>query len=124
MQCRCRCSLRLRPAPCHGSAEPWHGSGAGREGLPPPDERHLGRHHRHEQHVGVERKPGHVGDGVAVANLDDGRTIQLSLPLDGYAGGSLDAALDEVRQRFGSKAVMRAVLLGRDEGFGPPLLPD
>ena len=62
--------------------------------------------------------------GIAVANLDDGRSIQLSLPLDGYPGGSLDAALDEVRERFGAKAVMRAVLLGRDEGFSPPLLPD
>jgi DNA polymerase-4 len=62
--------------------------------------------------------------GVAVSNLDDGRAVQLSLPLDGYAGGSLDAALDEVRERFGSKAVMRAVLLGRPEGFSPPLLPD
>ena len=62
--------------------------------------------------------------GVAVANLEDGRAIQLSLPLDGYAGGSLDAALDEVRERFGSKAVLRAVLLGRDEGFSPPLFPD
>lgn len=62
--------------------------------------------------------------GIAVANLDDGRAIQLSLPLDGYPGGSLDAALDQVRERFGAKAVMRAVLLGRDEGFSPPLLPD
>ena len=62
--------------------------------------------------------------GVSIANLDDGRSIQLSLPLDGYPGGSLDAALDEVRERFGAKAVMRAVLLGRDEGFSPPLLPD
>ena len=62
--------------------------------------------------------------GVSIANLEDGRAIQLSLPLDGYPGGSLDAALDEVRERFGAKAVMRAVLLGRDEGFSPPLLPD
>ena len=62
--------------------------------------------------------------GVAVANLDDGRSIQLALPLDGYVGGSLDAALDEARERFGSKAVIRAVLLGRDEAFSPPLLPD
>ncbi len=62
--------------------------------------------------------------GVALANLDDGRAIQLSLPLDSYAGGSLDAALDEVRERFGARAVMRAVLLGRDEGWSPPLLPD
>jgi DNA polymerase-4 len=62
--------------------------------------------------------------GVAVANLDDGRAVQLALPFDGYAGGSLDAALDDVRDRFGAKAVMRAVLLGRGEGFNPPLLPD
>jgi DNA polymerase-4 len=62
--------------------------------------------------------------GVAVANLGDGRAIQLALPLEGYAGGSLDAALDEARERYGSKAVVRAVLLGRDEGFSPPLLAD
>ena len=31
---------------------------------------------------------------------------------------------DEVRRRFGSKAVSRAVLLGRDPGFTVPLLPD
>ncbi|MEP6893199.1 MAG: DNA polymerase IV, partial [Gaiellaceae bacterium] len=62
--------------------------------------------------------------GVAVANLDDGRAIQLSLPLDGYPGGSLDAALDDVRDRFGAKAVVRAVVLGRDDGWSPPLLPD
>jgi DNA polymerase-4 len=29
-----------------------------------------------------------------------------------------------VRERFGSKAITRAVLLGRDEGLSPPLLPD
>ena len=32
--------------------------------LPPSDERHLGRHHGHEQHVGVERQARHVDDGV------------------------------------------------------------
>ena len=37
---------------------------------------------------------------------------------------ALDAALDEVRDRFGSTAVTRAVLLGRDPGFTVPLLPD
>ena len=31
----------------------------------PPHERHLGRHDGHEQHVGIERQAGHVGDGVA-----------------------------------------------------------
>jgi hypothetical protein len=29
-----------------------------------------------------------------------------------------------VRARFGPKAITRAVLLGRDEGLSPPLLPD
>ena len=37
---------------------------------------------------------------------------------------ALDAALDEVRDRFGSKAVTRAVLLGREQGLTVPLLPD
>ncbi|MGH7358566.1 MAG: DNA polymerase IV, partial [Candidatus Rokuibacteriota bacterium] len=62
--------------------------------------------------------------GVAVANLDDDRALQLTLPFDRHCGGSLDAALDEVRRRFGSAAVTRAVLLGRDLGPTVPLLPD
>ena len=37
---------------------------------------------------------------------------------------ALDAALDDVRERFGSTAVTRAVLLGRDTGLVVPLLPD
>jgi DNA polymerase IV len=62
--------------------------------------------------------------GVAVANLDDDRALQLMLPLDRYCGSALDAALDEVRRRFGTAAVTRAVLLGRDLGPTVPLLPD
>ena len=62
--------------------------------------------------------------GVAVANLDDDSAVQLPLPFDRYSDGALDAALDEVRDRFGSKAVTRAVLLGRDPGLTVPLLPD
>jgi DNA polymerase-4 len=46
------------------------------------------------------------------------------LPLDEYWTESLDAALDEVRERFGSDAVVRAVLLGRRRGIAMPLLPD
>ena len=42
----------------------------------------------------------------------------------GATGDALDAALDEVRERFGSAAITRAVLLGRDRGFTMPLLPD
>ena len=62
--------------------------------------------------------------GVAVANLDDDDAVQLALPFDAPRGGALDAALDDVRERFGSTAVTRAVLLGRDQGLTVPLLPD
>jgi DNA polymerase-4 len=62
--------------------------------------------------------------GIAVSNLDDGRSSQLMLPLDGHCGDALDAALDEVRGRFGSTAILRAVLLGRSQGPTVPLLPD
>ena len=64
--------------------------------------------------------------GVAVSNLDDGRAIQLALPLDGPYSDTLDAALDEVRLRFGSTAITRAVLLSLDpeQGLTMPLLPD
>ena len=62
--------------------------------------------------------------GVAVGNLDDGRAVQLALPLDRHSSDALDAALDEVRQRFGASAVTRAVLLGRRPGLAMPLLPD
>ena len=62
--------------------------------------------------------------GVAVSNLADGRTIQLTLPLHAHSSDALDAAVDEVRQRFGSRALTRAVLLGRGQGPTVPLLPD
>jgi DNA polymerase-4 len=62
--------------------------------------------------------------GVAVGNLDDDGAVQLALPFDRRSGGALDAALDDVRDRFGSAAITRAVLLGRDQGLSVPLLPD
>ena len=69
------------------------------------------------------RRQGITLVGVAVANLDDSGAIQLTLPFDRH-NGDLDAALDQVRERFGSDAVTRAVLLGRDQGLTVPLLPD
>jgi DNA polymerase IV len=62
--------------------------------------------------------------GIAVANLDDSGAIQLTLPFDRQSGSALDAALDEVKARFGNDAITRAVLLGRDPGLTVPLLPD
>jgi DNA polymerase-4 len=62
--------------------------------------------------------------GIAVSNLENDDAVQLALPFDNWSGGALDAALDEVRERFGSTAVTRAVLLGRDQGFTMPMLPD
>jgi DNA polymerase IV len=62
--------------------------------------------------------------GIAVANLEDGDAVQLILPFDRRSSGDLDAAVDEVRARFGSDAITRAVLLGRDHGLVVPLLPD
>jgi DNA polymerase-4 len=62
--------------------------------------------------------------GISVANLDDDRAVQLVLPIDGHDGVALDSALDEIRERFGPNAVLRAVLLGRDQGLAVPLLPD
>jgi DNA polymerase IV len=62
--------------------------------------------------------------GVSVANLENDGAVQLTLPFDRRSGAALDAALDEVRARFGSGAVTRAILLGRDPGFSIPLLPD
>jgi DNA polymerase IV len=62
--------------------------------------------------------------GVSVANLHDGRAVQLTLPFDRRGSEALDAALDEVWQRFGSSALTRAVLLDRGRGVEMPLLPD
>ena len=62
--------------------------------------------------------------GVALANLDDEGAVQLALPLDGRRAAELDQVLDDVRDRFGSGAITRAVLLGRDPGISVPLLPD
>jgi DNA polymerase-4 len=62
--------------------------------------------------------------GVAVANLDDAVPSQLVLPFERRSDDALDAVLDQVRIRFGSAAITRAVLLGRDQGWELPLLPD
>jgi DNA polymerase-4 len=61
--------------------------------------------------------------GISVANLDNDDAVQLTLPFDRYSD-ALDGALDELRERYGSAAITRAVHLGRDPGLTVPLLPD
>jgi DNA polymerase IV len=60
--------------------------------------------------------------GVALSNLCDENAIQLALPFD--RARELDRTLDELRERFGSGAISRGALVGRDPGPWVPLLPD
>jgi DNA polymerase IV len=70
------------------------------------------------------RREGLTLIGISLSNLADATPFQLALPFDDRLDTALDEALDEVRDRFGSTAVTRGVLLGRDRGFEVPLLPD
>ncbi len=60
--------------------------------------------------------------GIALTNLSDAGAVQLVLPFDRTR--DLDAVVDRVRDRFGSNAITRGVLVGRDSGIWVPLLPD
>jgi DNA polymerase-4 len=62
--------------------------------------------------------------GIAVCNLENDLPRQLTLPFACSRGAALDAALDEIRDRYGVAAMSRAVLLGRDTGLVMPMLPD
>jgi DNA polymerase-4 len=62
--------------------------------------------------------------GVAVGSLSDDAAVQLALPFERKSGGALDAAVDGVRDKFGSRALTRAVLLGKRTGEPMPMLPD
>jgi DNA polymerase IV len=60
--------------------------------------------------------------GISLGNLENDDAIQLALPLDRQR--AIDATVDDVRDKFGSTAITRAVLLGREPGIEVPLLPD
>jgi DNA polymerase-4 len=58
--------------------------------------------------------------GMTIANLTNDLPLRLCLPLDPDDGAVLDAAPDEIRNRYGSKAISRAVLLGRSQHLTVP----
>jgi DNA polymerase-4 len=62
--------------------------------------------------------------GVTVTSLGrSGHGVQLELPIDLGHPAALDAAVDEVRERFGANAVTRGTLLRRDRTLDAWLLP-
>jgi len=61
--------------------------------------------------------------GLSLTNLESADRVQLCLT-DDWRPEALDAALDEVRDRYGSKSITRGVLVDRDPGIAMPLLPD
>jgi DNA polymerase-4 len=62
--------------------------------------------------------------GLSLSNLQDDAAVQLALPFTAGSGPALDAALDSVRGRFGSRSLTRATQLGREQHLSVPLLPD
>ena len=81
----------------------------------------------------VIRRRGLTLLGVTLTNLERAEAgVQLELDLDGRPSAVLDTTVDAIRDRFGTAAVQRAVLLGRGErtsawlmpGDGPDGLPE
>jgi DNA polymerase-4 len=62
--------------------------------------------------------------GASVSNLRNADAVQLTLPFQRADLFGLDTAVDAVRDRFGSGALMRAGSVGADVGFAVPMLPD
>jgi DNA polymerase IV len=62
--------------------------------------------------------------GISVGNLGRHGYVQLELPFDDIDRASLDAALDSIRDRYGSSSVTRGILVGKDSGLVMPMLPD
>ncbi|MGH2955286.1 MAG: DNA polymerase IV [Solirubrobacterales bacterium] len=69
------------------------------------------------------RRRGLTLVGITVANVEpDGGGVQLALPLY-RTEPALDAAIDELRERFGPGSITRAALLDSDPGLSAAVLP-
>jgi hypothetical protein len=64
------------------------------------------------------------GAQIFVGDLQSLDAIQLALPFERGRNDALDTVVDAVRERFGSGALVRAALLGRDQGWSAPMPPD
>ncbi|MCW2838862.1 MAG: polymerase [Aeromicrobium sp.] len=73
--------------------------------------------------AGTIRELGITLIGVSVGSLDD-EPEQLALPLDVTSGSQIDSVIDAVRDKYGSKALRRAVQLSGQDHPAVPLLPD
>lgn len=62
--------------------------------------------------------------GISVSNLEDARAVQLALPFGGVDRRSLDSALDQVRDKFGSSSIGRTSLVRNGLRREAPRLPD
>ena len=62
--------------------------------------------------------------GVSVGNLQNADAVQLTLPFERADMIQLEAAVDAVRDRFGSASLTSAGSIGTDAGFTMPMLPD
>ena len=62
--------------------------------------------------------------GVSLENLQADDAVQLGLDLDGGDTSALDAAIDDVKERFGADAITRASLVDGGSGVSVPVLPD
>jgi DNA polymerase-4 len=74
----------------------------------------------------VIRRRGLTLLGVTLTNLeraDAGVQLELDLDLDGHPTAALDTTVDAIRDRFGTTAVQRAVLLGRSDRTSAWLMP-
>ena len=72
----------------------------------------------------VIRAKGCTLVGLSLTNLEDVDAVQLALPVDRVRTLAVDAAVDEVRERFGTDLLTRGVLVGRGRGIEMPLLPN